>query len=400
MDATTTTELATSLTDVGAKHWQPFAATTPGGIPFAGLICLAENAWMGALACDQVAGEPTFQLERCMPHLHYPYVAAQRGAAMRGDGEPDRTVVLPPGFAEARFYEKLDGTNLCWYPLRSPEGVVLEVVPKTRLRPVAAGSVWGDWPTLLAHAAPQDAIRRAMLETGLNLCFELWGRGNPHLVEYDRDLGLALHTGVTHDRLATPAALDAIAQRYGFERPACLATLSGDVAAITAAYRKFQQEFEDRNRAGGEGRYVTEGAILVLADAHSASYYKCKPPSIEEIHWAPSALSGPIVLQALAKLAEAGVELLPDDPEPLWAALREEWDTRILAAATELVERVYGEYLDEIERKHAVWARLEGASLPLADTLTVMRYLSGFYPRAQMGWVYAAYREYLARAGS
>jgi hypothetical protein len=237
------------------------------------------------------------------------------------------------------------------------------------------------------------------LETGLNLCFELWGRGNPHLVEYDRDLGLALHTGVTHDRLATPAELDVIAQRHGFERPACLAILSGDIGAISAAYRRFQEEFEAQNRASGEGRYITEGAILVLADGRSATYYKCKPPSIEEIHWAASALSGAIVLQALAKLAESGVDLRRDDLEPLLAALREEWDARMVDAATELVERVYAEYIDQLERKRGVWARLEAASVPLGDTRTVMRYLSEFYPRAQMGWVYAAYREFLARAG-
>lgn len=385
MDATPTIELATGLTSVGPKHWQPFAASTPGGIPFAGLICLAENAWMGALAIDRVADEPTFQLERVMPHLHYPY------------GDRERTVMLPPGFTEARFYEKLDGTNLCWYPLRARDGAVLEVVPKTRLRPVAAGSVWGDWPALLARAAPQEAIGRAVLETGLNLCFELWGRGNPHLVEYERDLGLALHTGVAHDRLATPATLDDVATRFGFERPSCLATLTGDVAAVTAAYRQFQDEVEARNRASGEGRYVSEGAILVLADEDSATYYKCKPPSIEEIHWAPSSLSAAIVLQALAKLAEAGVELSRGDPEPLWAALREEWDARVLSGAEELVEGVYKEYLDELERKRGVWARLESASLPLADTPTVMRYLAEFYPRTQMSWVYGAYREYLAR---
>lgn len=378
-------DLATSLTGVAAKYWQPFAVTTPGGIPFAGLICLAENAWMGALAIDLVAGEPSFQLERVMPHLGYPYA------------DRERTVRLPPGFTEARFYEKLDGTNLCWYPLRSHDGATLEVVPKTRLRPVAAGSVWGDWPTLLARVAPQEAIQHAVLETGLNLCFELWGRGNPHLVEYDRDLGLALHTGVTHDRLATPAELDRIAEQYGFERPPCLAVLSGDVTAVTAAYQRLQEEAEARNRAAGSDRYLTEGTVLVLADAGGASYYKCKPPSIEEIHWAPTALSRAVVLQALAKLAEGGVELARDDPEPLLAALREEWDARILAGATELVTQVYNEYTDELERKRALWARLDGISLPLADTREVMRYLSEFYPRGQMGWVYAAYREYLAR---
>ena len=73
MDTTSTIDLATSLTGVGPRNWQAFTAETPGGIPFAGLICVAENAWMGAVAIDQVEGESTFQLERGMPHLVYPY---------------------------------------------------------------------------------------------------------------------------------------------------------------------------------------------------------------------------------------------------------------------------------------------------------------------------------------
>lgn len=385
MREATTIELATTLTEVAVKHWQPFTASTPGGLPFEGLICLAENNWMGALAIERVDGQPTFQLERVMPHLTYPYA------------DRERTVLLPPDFQEARFYEKLDGTNVCWYPLRSAEGSILEVVPKTRLRPVAAGSAWGDWPALLAQLGVEAAVDQAVRASGLNLCFELWGRGNPHLVEYERDLALTLHTGVAADRLATPAELDAIADAHGFERPLCLAILAGDVAAVAEGYRRLQEEAEARNLGAGQDRYLTEGAILVLSDSFGSTYFKCKPPSIEEIHWAQTGLSRPLVLQALVKVVEAGVELERGNSEPLWEVLRADWDSRALSAATELVERLYAEFVDDMERRRQVWAQLEAADLPITDTVAVMRYLSQFHPRGQMGWVYAAYRQYLAR---
>ncbi len=60
----------------------------------------------------------------------------------------------------------------------------------------------------------------------------------------------------------------------------------------------------------------------MLSTAETASYWKCKPPSIEEIHWqADQQISKEIVRQALLKLLENGYDFASGRAEDVQAAL-------------------------------------------------------------------------------
>ncbi len=45
---TTLLDQISAITEVSARHWQPFDATSPGGIAFAGYLCRREMGWVYA----------------------------------------------------------------------------------------------------------------------------------------------------------------------------------------------------------------------------------------------------------------------------------------------------------------------------------------------------------------
>jgi hypothetical protein len=66
---------------------------------------------------------------------------------------------------------------------------------------------------------------------------------------------------------------------------------------------------EARNQAAGADVFLEEGTILMLSTVDTAVYYKCKPPSIEEIHWtADNNVSKENIQQALYKMLENGYD--------------------------------------------------------------------------------------------
>ena len=198
-----------AITDVSAKHWQPFDATSPGGIRFAGYLCRQESDKLGLLAVTTLDGQPRLEFIPAMPKIHYPYVQDR-------EGRLQVSIPVPINIVDARFTVKLDGTAIIFYALTDVQGQTLEVVARTRLLPVLAPSRWGDWHGLLAEALPdRSPVEAAVREQHVVLAFELWGYRNPHLVRYDQPLALTLHTAIRHRKPVSHRRLADIAQRYG-----------------------------------------------------------------------------------------------------------------------------------------------------------------------------------------
>jgi len=374
-----------SLTGVGPKHWQDLSATSPGGIPFAGYLCRQESDWLGALALTQVAGRERLEFIASMPKIPYPY-------QYDGRGQVQLVIPIPARATDARFTVKLDGTCIIFYALRDEEGRVLEVIPRTRLQPVLTPSRWGDWNTLLAQALPdRTPVERAVQEQGVTLAFELWGYRNPHLVSYDTPLALTLHTGIRHRKLLAFPRLAQIARHYGFSLVDSIQVATPDAAGLAAAYQAWQEKMETLNAAAGADRYVQEGAVLVVSTARVAHYYKCKPPSIEEIHWrTDQSIGREVVQQALYKMRENGYDFAGGRVEDLIAELEQDFQKPHVEQQEELIRRVWLEYVVELQKKEWLRGLVEQSGLDPRDTPNLMRYLSQHYPRKDMRWVYSA----------
>lgn len=374
----------TSITQVGAKYWNAFEATSPiNGIRFGGYICRQESEKLGLLALTQVNGVERLEFVYAMPKLHYPYQEER-------DGSMRVAIPLTQNIVDARFTIKLDGTAIIWYGLSDATGQVLEVIPRTRLQPILAPSRWGDWNALLQEVLPdRSGVERAVREQGIVLAFELWGRRNPHLIKYDVPLKLTLHTAIRHKKIVSHRLLADFAKRYGFELVESIEVVRPDSESLVAAYRRWQETMEAHNKAAGEGVYVEEGAVLVLSTAETATYFKCKPRDIEEIHWAQGAnLSRELVQQMLNKMLENAYDFDKGSVTDLMTELEADFEPQVIAAERELIERVWQEFTLELQKR--AWLRhlVAESRLDPRDLPNMMRHLSQHYPKKEMSWVY------------
>lgn len=377
------------ITGVNKKYWNEFDVTTDAGNHIAGWLCREESERLGMLAVTEVNGIERLELIYAMPKIPYPYQQA--------DGEAQVVIPVPQNATDARFNLKLDGTCIVFYPLTDEDGAVSEVVARTRLQPVLTASRWGDWPALLDDAMPDRSdLERAVREQKITLCFELWGYRNPHLVKYETPLALTLHTGIRHKRPVSHRILADIARRYNLPLIESIEVAELDSDSLRRAYLAWREEMERRNQAAGQDTFVEEGAILMISTPRTAMYYKCKPSSIEEIHWAMGqTLSKEIILQALYKMRENGYDFTAGQTEDLMAELEADFDRPLIETQADLIRRVWMEYVMELQRKEWLRYLVEGSGLdPHATSLPdMMRYLSQHYPASQMSWVYNTVRE-------
>ena len=373
-----------AITDVGAKHWQPFDATSPGGIAFSGYLCRQESDKLGMLAVTVLDGQPRLELIPAMPKIHYPYLQDH-------EGRLQVSIPVPITVVDARFTVKLDGTAIIFYPLTDAQGNIVEVVARTRLLPMLMPSRWGDWLGLLAEVLPdRSPVERAVREQHTVLVFELWGYRNPHLVRYERPLALTLHTAIRHRKPASYRRLADIAQRYGLELAPTLEVAEPEPDGLAAAYRRWQTRLEAENQAAGQDVYLQEGAILMLSTAETAAYWKCKPPSIEEIHWASGqGLSKEIVRQAILKMLENGYDFAAGRVEDLNDALEADFPRAEIDAEADLVGRVWLDFVVELQRQQWLRGLVDSSGLDPHDLPAMMRHLSQHYSRKEMSWVYA-----------
>ncbi|MCA9869905.1 MAG: hypothetical protein H6647_04600 [Anaerolineales bacterium] len=381
---TATLEQITAIADVGARHWQPFDATSPGGIPFSGFLCRQESDKLGMLAVTALDGQERLEFIPAMPKIHYPYIQDR-------EGRLQVSIPVPINVTDARFNVKLDGTAIIFYPLKDAAGQVLEVVARTRLLPMLMPSRWGDWNGMLAEALPdRGPVEAAVRGQDVVLVFELWGYRNPHLVRYDTPLALTLHTAIRHRKPVSYRRLADIAGSYGLDMAPTLEVAVPDADGLAAAYRRWQARLEAENQAAGQDVFVQEGAILMLSTAETAEYWKCKPPSIEEIHWqADQHISKEIVRQALLKLVESGHDFAAGTVEAVNALLEVDYQPQDVAAEAELIERVVLDFVVELQRQEWLRGLVDASGLDPHDLPALMRHLSEHYPRKEMGWVYA-----------
>jgi hypothetical protein len=377
-----------SITEVSARQWQEFEVVSPGGIPFSGYVCRQESEKLGMLAITEMAGEPRLEFVYAMPKIHYPYHQDR-------DGTVRVVVPVAQNVVDARFTLKLDGTAIIFYPLTDKDGNVLEVIPRTRLQPVLTPSRWGDWNALLAGALPdRTPVEEAVRAQKVTLVFELWGYRNPHLVKYDVPLKLTLHTAVRHKKPVSYRRLLDMANRYSLELIPTVETAEPNPDGLARAYRRLQAEMEARNQAAGEDVFLEEGTILMLSTVDTAVYYKCKPPSIEEIHWtADNNVSKENIQQALYKMLENGYDFDSGSTTDVHTMLETDFEPERIEIAAELLERVYQEFVVELQQKAWLRQLVIDSGLDPGETGILMRHLSQHYPKNQMSWVYNVVQE-------
>ena len=157
-------------------------------------------------------------------------------------------------------------------------------------------------------------------------------------------------------------------------------------------YNALRAEMESRNRPAGEEKLAgTEGAVWYVTEPGGrVTLWKCKPESVEQIHWA-TGINKAAVIATCWNALETSDTLNYDVLLPL---LLEEYQQDDIEKFRSNIDASIAAVDREFDFRRRVWAaydelRAQGLSIQNRKA-EVMRALSGQFRRDQMGHVYAA----------
>ena len=245
-----------------------------------GYINRSGNSTYGALWITHVNGKECPQMIWSTPKMHYPF-------GDDGFYRVDKS-------AQAEVYEKYDGTNILAFLYKDADGNSF-VSYKTRLRPFLGESKFGDfkrlWDEILDMYKVREAIPSAIKSERMNLSFELYGKRNKILIDYDVPLDYRLLFGITWDGKVIPPTeieTDRFPKATLFDSFPC--------EHFEEDYKRVR-EFLNKNlivvkvEVDGEEKVESmsgmEGAVLYVVK-DGAVQYKAKPDAVQDIHWAAS----------------------------------------------------------------------------------------------------------------
>lgn len=367
---------AMRLLELDEKWLQPFDVVDPfSGLRLEGYLSLKPDHRYGALAVLKVDGREVPQRILATPKLYYPF---DRSGAFH----------FPP-VREIDIYEKIDGTNVLAYRLRDAENRWY-VTYKLRLHPVLRNGKWGHflemWKEILERY-PQ--IPELPVINKCALSFELFGSRNALLMLYETPLDCALLFGVDGGgRYRSIDELDC----GGVPVPAHLGRLKAgeDPVAVYGRIREKLQatiQSRDDDRLSGQ-----EGAVwYVTTTKMERVLFKCKPESVESIHW-KGGINKTAVMATCWNLLESE-DLL--HYEMLERLLLEEYTQGEIDAFKEHIDACMDAVNEEVRFRDRVLEAYDKIGIKLSqDKASVMRKLSGQFPRALMKKVYTLISRY------
>ena len=232
-----------------------------------GYIKRDGNLTYGLLYITHVNGQESPQYVWCTPKMGYPF---KRDGIYKPVTDVDRIEV----------YTKLDGTNILGYTYHDANGKE-HISYKTRLRPFLGTSKFGAFADLWREMLKRyPAIPGIILGNGCNISFELYGRRNKVLVEYETLLDVAVLFGVYPHRIVPPTDLEVmgvpvVKQLEQFQSR----------EDFVANYEQLRG-WLNTNIARDESGTVrgVEGAVWYMI-ADGAIQWKCKPDLVLDVHW-------------------------------------------------------------------------------------------------------------------
>jgi hypothetical protein len=364
--------VATQLIGLDAKWLQPFDVEDPfnNNLRLRGFLCQKPDHRYGALVITHVGEAEVPQLILATPKLHYPF-------------GKDGSFHFPP-VKRIHLYEKFDGTNVFAYHYQDVEGRRHQTY-KLRLAPTLRNSRWGAfldmWRELLLR---HPMIPQLVEANDCHISFEIYGTRNTHLVVYERDLAVAALFGVRRDASVVPVHKLSLLDVPG-------APLMGEMVAgedPVAKYAEIRAQMEERNHPTEDDKLTgIEGTVWYVEGPDGrVTLWKCKPESVEAIHWALG-INKKAVIATCWNLLETSDDLRYETLAPL---LAEEYEPRDIESFRPHIEECIHHVKHEFEFKERVVEAYDKLGVSIhADKATVMRALSKDFPRGEMKKVYA-----------
>lgn len=332
-----------------------------------GYICRRSTDLYGALFITHVNSKEQPQLIFSTPKMHYPFDKVGRYRF--------------PSATEIEIFVKLDGTNIVAYRyhLDSKEFQTY----KTRLTPVVRSGRFGDFYSMwfeMLNKYPD--IEKVCIKNQCNVSFELYGIRNKHLVWYDVPLDCAVLFGVTSNgQIISPTKMDLLGL-----------PIVNQVGSINSYYvenyKMNKLKLEEELKLTEDGYEGNEGQVwyLHMVDRKTIQF-KCKPATIELIHFAAGGLGKNIIKATAYNVFENQDELTI---EAVVTLLLEEFTERQIQACEDTIKHVVKEIKHDIEIRQAIVDEYTELGIDInIDKVAVMRWFGQKYPKNDIRKIYS-----------
>lgn len=370
---------ASEVLGVSTSTLKPFKEYDPWNHnSLEGYICSQNDKHYGALVIIQINDTPVVpQVIYGMPKIQYPFAKTDTGER---NYHP-----IPDDTHDIIKAEKWDGTNICAYTYRVADDKGQEkicIAYKTRLTAILRGdSTYGNFRAMwdeVNPVRPGSAYYDALIEDNVHLCFELCGYKNPHTVKYPFPLEAKYLVSVRKNGTLT--------------HPEGIRVLGNFIDE----YEQARKSAEIINTMYEDEVIYTEGSVFYLIRGNGfATPFKCKPESVEKLHWMSSTIEPGAVYTTVVNALENMdyTELTVENVLPLF---QEEYTEEQISRSMIRIEKAIAQVVGHIEwvqhvrraadsyRAHSDW--------PL-DKGSIMKYMSDFFARTDMRQVYSALKE-------
>lgn len=349
----------------------------PGNI-LEGYIAVNKSNY-GSMVITSINGEETEQIIHTTPKINYPF-------------DRNGKWILPPVvYIEA--YDKLDGTNIFMYTYTYHGEVYITY--KTRLMPFVENSYFGNfydmWVQMLRKYPNIPELWEHNYLDGYS--FELYGSLNKHLIQYDTPLDTAMLFGMKGKDIIP---ISSIIENKRIGVP-CVQSI--DVAwkgsEYEIAYKDAQSDMELELEKIDEETYTgPEGEIwYAFNEIGKVQMFKCKPETIESIHWENSSplIHENSIRTTVYNAAEEG----NIDYESVSRLLLEEFTPTKVIQSEIKIKKIIGEVRADLEMRRSVRESIDslGIDLRTAELPQVMRLIAYHYEGKDMRVVYNTARQ-------
>ena len=343
-----------------------------------GFINRRQGKLYGALWITEVNGEKCEQLIYSAPKQHYPHD--------RNDNWDF------PDYEKIELYEKLDGTCIISYNYSDVYGNVY-LTYKTRLRPFLGTGKYGNFFELWNEMRDKYSnIDYLCSISGCNYVFELYGKRNKILIDYDvpLDTKFIFFINATSGHIYTPNQFILYLKNI-IPYNECMGTLKQITPESYDIHKQYLESVLDIDEDNKIMKGM-EGYVMYFMKDNIATQIKCKPKSVLKYHWSGDAIPFESVYTTVINAFENFDEPTIDDINEL---LKEEFTMDKISKSYIRIKKCLEKVLFDKKYMHKLSKDYKEQGFNInKDKSTCMRWFAKHYPKSQATRIFNLLKRY------
>jgi len=349
-----------------------------------GYVNRRQGQLYGALYITHVNDKPQYQLIYSAPKQHYPFEKSYVNWEF-------------PECDYVDLYKKLDGTCIISYTYKNKKGEVF-LTYKTRLRPFLGSGRYGNFFELWNEMLEKySEINDYVFDTYHNCVFELYGKRNKILIDYDTPLNtkLIFTINASNGQIYTPDSSAEGLNLVKLEGEGILTDWDEyNLEGKMNTYRRIQTELEEMLDIDEDNKIMKgdEGYVWYFMKDGHAIQIKCKPPTVLKYHWSGDAIPYESVYTTVVNAFENFDTPSFNDVVTL---LKEEFDDSKIEKSRVRITKCLNKVLFDRKFRSKLAGDYKKLNINInEDKVTVMRWFGTHYPRSEAKRIYRALKQY------